>query len=75
MTFVSFVFFLKRKQKNTWKMNEFEYKTVAERSHTTYRKNINLEKCAGLGLNGFIPKKINTKKREEDPASSYDVAC
>ena len=39
-------------------MNEFEYKTVAERSHTTYRKNINLEKCAGLGLNGFIPKKL-----------------
>ena len=21
--------------------------------HTTYRKNINLEKCAGMGLNGF----------------------
>ena len=40
-------------------MNEFEYKTIAERSHTTCRKNNNLEKCAGLGLNGFISKKIN----------------
>ena len=55
-------------------MNEFEYKTVAERSHTTYRKNNNLEKCAGLGLNGFIFKKIHTNKWEEDPASSYEVA-
>ena len=27
--------------------------------HTTYRKNNNLEKCAGIGLYGFISKKIN----------------
>ena len=57
-------------------MNEFEYKTVAERSHSTYRKNNNLEKCAGIGLNGFIPKKINTnyyikvKKRSWEPFRS-----
>ena len=41
-------------------MNEFEYKTVAERSQTTYRKNNNLEKCAGIGLNGSLSKKVHT---------------
>ena len=25
-------------------------------THTTYRKNNNLEKCAGMGLNGFYIK-------------------
>ena len=36
--------------------------------HTTYRWNIKWQKCAGMGLNGFILKKIsknyaeNTKK-------------
>ena len=27
--------------------------SYAKFSHTTYRKNNNLEKCAGMGLNGF----------------------
>ena len=27
--------------------------------HTTYSWNIKLQKCAGMGLNGFIFKKIN----------------
>jgi hypothetical protein len=29
--------------------------------HTTYIKNNNHEKCAGIGLNGFIFKKMNKK--------------
>ena len=28
-------------------------KCILYRYHTTYRKNNNLEKCAGMGLNGF----------------------
>ena len=27
--------------------------------HSAYRKNIKCQKCAGMGLNGFILKKIN----------------
>ena len=30
--------------------------------HTPYKKNINYEKCAGIGLNGFILKKILMRK-------------
>ena len=31
----------------------FSYIAFSKLKHTTYRKNNNLEKCAGMGLNGF----------------------
>ena len=46
--------------------------------HTTYRKNIKNEKCAGIGLNGFIFQKINKKyciNEKKDPGSSLGFAC
>ena len=42
--------------------------------HTTYRKNNNLEKCAGLGLNGFHIKCINRTHcnwRNQNPWSRF----
>ena len=45
--------------------------------HTIYRKNNNLEKCAGIGLDGFISKKINKNhyiKAKKDPGSCLEVA-
>ena len=43
-------------------------------SHTTYRKNNNLEKCAGMGLNGFhIKLKIGTycNWKNQNPGSRF----
>ena len=46
--------------------------------HSAYRQNNNIEKCAGIGLNGLILKKINENeniKMKKNPGSSLEVAC
>ena len=44
-------------KKNNIELNKIEKNKIEHtkryRMHTTYRKNNNLEKCAGMGLNGF----------------------
>ena len=57
---------------------DFEVALFVESTHTTYRKNNNHEKCAGIGLNGFISKNINEKyyiKVKKEPGSRLEVAC
>ena len=46
--------------------------------HTTYSWNIKWQKCAGMGINGFIFKKINGNeniKTIKNPGSRLEVAC
>ena len=46
--------------------------------HTTYSWNIKWQKCAHMGLNGFVLKKqikIKTLKRKKIPGSRLEVAC
>jgi hypothetical protein len=40
--------------------------------HSTYRKNDNHEKCAGIGLNGFISRKINRKYYVKEEKKSWE---
>ena len=45
--------------------------------HTTYKQNNNHEKCAGIGLNGFIFKWINKKyyiNEKKNPGSHLGFA-
>ena len=45
--------------------------------HTTYSWNINQQKCARYGLNGFIFKNKTKIKilKEKNPESPLEVAC
>ena len=46
--------------------------------HTTYSWNIKWQKCAGMGLSGFIFKKINENeniKTKKNPGSCLGVSC
>jgi hypothetical protein len=38
--------------------------TLVLAQHTTYSWHIKWQKCAGMGLNGFIFKKINENKKK-----------
>ena len=47
-------------------------------NHTTYRKNNNLEKCAGMGLNGFHIKSIigtHCNWKNQNPGSPLGATC
>ena len=51
---------------------------ITQAMHSTYRKNNNHEKWVGIGLNGFIFKKINENyciKEKKDPGSRLGIAC
>ena len=52
--------YYENKEKKTWKFHKknvclFVLLTASNRHlrHSAYRKNNNIEKCAGIGLNGF----------------------
>ena len=46
--------------------------TCCRGRHSTYRKNNNHEKCAGIGLNGFISRKINKKYYITEKKKSWE---
>ena len=50
---------LEKEKAHAWK--KFKTKSQGQISHTTYSRNIKWQKCVGMGLNGFIFKKINQK--------------
>ena len=44
--------------------------------HTTYSWNIKWQKCVGMGLNGFISRKINQNQNtKKNPGSCLEVSC
>ena len=54
-------FFFKRLSNTNWCKNG-KWHSWKDEDHTTYSWNIKWQKCAPMGLNGFIFKKINKNK-------------